>query len=82
MNDDPQFLTREGTCPWCHGELWYASPGACTCFLGHAPCSACESTYLVCRSCGFEPSEEEKVKESEHKNSDHIWDAVKAVCGR
>ena len=40
--------------PDCCGLMEVRLDGDCTCAVVHAPCPACEGSYLQCEDCGYD----------------------------
>lgn len=45
------------------GTIGYTRPEPCICHLGHPPCWGCENSFLECDQCGWQPADEDKLKE-------------------
>ena len=62
----------------CCGRLIVRLDGDCECGAVHAPCSACEGSYLECDDCGWDSRDAPKVVN--HFNnplSEILADAIK-----
>lgn len=55
--EEGNFCGRDG----CKGVIAILPLGSCTCFLGHAPCGACEASTAQCSTCGFDCADENEI---------------------
>lgn len=51
----------------CCGRLRVARDGPCCCGAVHAPCSACEDSFLECDDCGWDSRGAPKIVD--HQNN-------------
>lgn len=60
--------------PLCNGVLDLTKSENCSCHLGHAPCSSCESIHVECPECYWKP--EDGPPETEEEIASRTYDEV------